>query len=108
MTDAREVAAALGLPFAQTIPVLPAPGLLALLPMQYARRHLVLPLVEHARALDVAVADPYALAPLEDLRFVYRRPVRPLVVPAGAVREAIDRAYDGAARDEDSAAAALR
>src|SRR5439155_892645 len=37
-------------------------------------------------------------AALEDLRFLYRAPVRPLVVPAPALREAITRAYDAAAR----------
>jgi len=108
VTDAREVAATLGLPFTRTIPALPTRELLAPLPMQYARRHLVLPLRDDADALEVAVADPCALAPLDDLRFVYRRAVRPLVVPAAALREAIARAYDDAARGEDSAAAALR
>ena len=68
------------------------------LPMQYARRHLVLPLGRGPAGLDVAVADPLALAPLDDLRFLYGSPVRPLVVPAAALRDAIARAYDAARR----------
>jgi general secretion pathway protein E len=37
------------------------------------------------------------VAPLDDLRFLYGLPVRPLVVPAPALRDAITRAYDAAA-----------
>ena len=97
MTGAREAAAALGLPFAEAPPRLPARDLLAPLPMQYARRHLVLPLVRDAERLEVAVADPHALAALDDLRLLYGARVDPLVVPAEVLREAITRAYDAAA-----------
>jgi general secretion pathway protein E len=76
--------------------------------MQYARRHLVLPLGPDDGPLTVAVADPLALAPLDDLRFVYERPVRPVVVPAAALRAAIAWAYEAAAHDEPAADAALR
>src|SRR5213079_877881 len=76
----------------------------AVLPMPFARRHLVLPLAHDAAGLAVALADPAALAALDDLRFVYRAPVRPVVVPAPVLRDAITRAYDAAAR---SAAATM-
>src|SRR5439155_1091707 len=46
----------------------------------------------------VALADPAALAALDDLRLLYRAPLRPLVVPAPALRDAITRAYDATAR----------
>jgi general secretion pathway protein E len=98
MSAAQDLASACALPFAAVPPTLPARELLATLPMQYARRHLVLPLARDAHGLDVAVADPTALAPLDDLRFLYGVPVRPLVVPAPALRDAIGRAYDAAAR----------
>ena len=97
MSAAREAAAACGLPFADAPPRLPPRDLLAPLPMQYARRHLVLPLAVGPEGLDVAVADPLALAPLDDLRLLYGAVVRPLVVPADALRDAIARAYDAAA-----------
>src|SRR5881628_1821094 len=51
-----------------------------------------------AAGLAVALADPGALAPLDDLRLLYRAPLRPLVVPAPALRDAITRAYDATAR----------
>ena len=97
MSPAREAAAACGLPFAATPPRLPSRDLLALLPMQYARRHLVLPIALEPQGLDVAVADPMALGPLDDLRLLYGARVRPLVVPADVLRDAIARAYDAAA-----------
>src|SRR5216117_1945610 len=72
-TFGRALAEAAGLPFAAAPPALPA---------------------RDGAGLAVALADPAALAALEDLRFLYRAPVRPLVVPAPALREAITRAYD--------------
>ncbi len=97
MSPAREAAAACGLPFADAPSILPARELLAALPMQYARRHLVLPLTRGPAGLEVAVADPFALAPLDDLRLLYGLRVCPLVVPAPALQDAIARAYDAAA-----------
>ena len=95
---ARAVADAAGLPFAPGPPGLPARELAGALPMPFARRHLVLPLALDAAGLQVAVADPGALPPLDDLRFLFRARIRPVVVPAPALRDAITRAYDAAAR----------
>jgi general secretion pathway protein E len=93
---ARALASAAGLPFAPAPPA-PARELIGIVPMPFARRHLVLPLARGPDGLAVAVADPAARAALDDLRFLARAPVRPLVVPAAALREAITRAYDAAA-----------
>jgi len=91
------LAEAAGLPFAATPPALPPAELTAALPMPFARRHLVLPLAHGAGGLQVAIADPTCVGPLDDLRFLYRSALRPLVVPAPALRAAITRAYDAAA-----------
>src|SRR6185369_8488697 len=64
------------------------------LPMQYARRNAVLPLRRDDDELVVAIADPRALGPLDDLRVLYGRPVRAVVVPAEALADAMNRAYD--------------
>jgi general secretion pathway protein E len=93
---ARALADVAGLPFAATLPALPARALAGLVPMPFAKRHLVLPLARDEAGIDVALADPAALAPLDDIRFLAGVPVRPLVVPAPALREAITRAYDAA------------
>ena len=95
---ARALAERAGLPFAVAPAALPDRELLAPLPMPFARRHLVLPIARGADGLAVAVADPSALAALDDLRFLYRMPIRPVVVPDAALRDAITRAYDAAAR----------
>src|SRR6266481_754567 len=97
-TFARALAEAAGLPFAPAPPALPARELTAVLPMPFAKRHLVLPLARDGAGLAVALADPAALAPLDDLRLLYRAPLWPLVVPAPALRDAITRAYDATAR----------
>src|SRR5216117_336885 len=97
-TFARALAEAAGLPFAPAPPALPARELTAVLPMPFSKRHLVLPLARDGAGLAVALADPAALAPLDDLRLLYRAPLRPLVVPAPALRDAITRAYDATAR----------
>src|SRR5262249_41368355 len=93
---ARALAAAAGLPFASTPPALPPPALPARPPMGFAPRPLVPPPPRDAQGVEVAIAAPAALAPLDDLRFLYRAPLRPLVVPAPALRDAITRAYDAA------------
>jgi general secretion pathway protein E len=108
MSDGGTGAGSGGLRVLPAVPTLPDPDLLAPLPMQYARRHHVLPLHATADALDVAIADPRALAPLDDLRFLYRRPVRPVVVAPAVLQDAIARAYGAAATGDDSASAALR
>ncbi|MEO6028141.1 MAG: type II secretion system ATPase GspE [Candidatus Binatia bacterium] len=68
--------------------------LLAALPMQFARRNLVLPLRREDGEVVIAIGDPRALAPLDDLRVLYGAPTRPVVVPPAALTEAINRAYD--------------
>jgi general secretion pathway protein E len=98
LSAARARAEAAGLPFAAAADPLPPRELLAAVPMPWARRHGVLPLARDAAGVTVAIADPAALAPLDDLRFVYRAPVRPVVVPAAALHDAIARAYDAVAR----------
>jgi general secretion pathway protein E len=94
---ARALAGVAGLPFAAAPFAHPTRELTGSLPIAFARRHLILPLARDGDALDVAIADPAAIAPLDDLRVVYGARLRPLVVPAPALRDAITRAYDAAA-----------
>jgi general secretion pathway protein E len=94
---ARALADAYELPFAERL----APGdvdveLLGRLPMQYARRNAVLPLHRDDGEIVVAIADPRALGPLDDLRVLYGSPVRAVVLPVEAITDAINRAYDRA------------
>ena len=93
--EARARAAEYDLPFVERIAASDVdPELLATLPMQFARRNLVLPLKREPNAVVVAVGDPRTLGPLDDLRVLYGVPTRPVVVPADTLAEAINRAYD--------------
>jgi general secretion pathway protein E len=96
---ARALADAAGLPFAAGPTLAASRELLGSLPLPFAQRHLVLPLTHGPTGLEVAIADPGALAALDDLRFLYRAAVRPVVVPAPVLRVAIGHAYEAAARE---------
>jgi general secretion pathway protein E len=92
---ARALADAYDLPFGERLtPADVDVELLARLPMQYARRNTVLPLRIDDDELVVAIADPRTLGPLDDLRVLYGRRIRAVVVPVEAILEAINRAYD--------------
>src|SRR5439155_1334284 len=67
----RALADAAALPFVPVPPALPARELVDVLPMPYARRHLILPLARGPRGLEVAIGDPGALAPLDDLGLLH-------------------------------------
>ena len=93
--EARARAAEYELPFVARIAVGDVDHeLLATLPMQFARRNLVLPLKREGDEIVVALGDPRALGPLDDLRVLYGMPTRAVVVPPDALTEAINRAYD--------------
>ena len=93
--EARARAAEYELPFISRIAVGDVDHeLLATLPMQFARRNLVLPLKREGDEIVVALGDPRALGPLDDLRVLYGMPTRAVVVPPDALTEAINRAYD--------------
>jgi len=95
---AEALADRLGLEFRATLGTHDVePSLLALLPIHYAKRHACLPIGEAPDgSLRVAVADPRATAVVDDLRALFRRRVRPTVVPAAALLESINAAYDRA------------
>jgi len=93
--EARARADEYDLPFSPRVAAADVDGeLLATVPMQFARRNLILPLHREGDAVLVAVADPRTLGPLDDLRVLFRAPTRPVVVPADALGDAINRAYD--------------
>ena len=74
----------------ESVPV----DLLRALPINFAKRYNLLPIGEQNGRVLVAVADPSDPGPLDDLRLLFDRPVRPVVAPAPVVADAINRAYD--------------
>jgi general secretion pathway protein E len=71
-------------------------------PIQFAKRHRVLPLADEGERVAVAVADPYALEALHDLRVLLGRPVSPRLASPNQILQAINRVYErGSDRAED-------
>ncbi len=69
------------------------PELLAQVPSEFAMRHQVIPLREDDHTLVVAMADPFDVTVLDDLRLLTRRDVRAVVSPRRKIAEAIERSY---------------
>ncbi|MGH7529005.1 MAG: type IV-A pilus assembly ATPase PilB [Gemmatimonadales bacterium] len=69
------------------------PKILKLLPPDIASRHTVLPLKREGRTLTVAIADPNNVAAIEDIKFITRCDVFPVIAGEYTLRNAIDRYY---------------
>jgi type II secretion system protein E len=68
-------------------------SLLAEVPSEFAMRHQVVPLREEDHTLVVAMADPFDVTVLDDLRLLTRRDVRAVVSPRRKITEAIEQSY---------------
>ncbi|MCK6502853.1 type II secretion system ATPase GspE [Myxococcota bacterium] len=97
---ARSLAAQTGLPVLDAIDVERVdPALVRGLPLGLAREAGVLPLWEEPDGgVLIAISSPAALPALGDLRLVYHRPVRPVLVAPTVLRDATNKAYDKASQ----------
>lgn len=68
--------------------------LLKLVPADLASRHSVLPLRREGRVLTVAIADPTHLGVLDDLKFITRYDIQPVLAGEYSIRNAIEKYYD--------------
>jgi len=68
--------------------------ILRLVPADLAQKHTILPLKREGRTLTVAVADPTDLGILEDLKFVTRYDIFPVLGGESTLRSVIDKQYD--------------
>ncbi len=69
------------------------PKILRLLPPDIASKHTVLPLKREGRTLTVAIADPNNVTAIEDIKFITRCDVFPVIAGEYTLRNAIDRYY---------------
>src|SRR5213596_215368 len=69
------------------------PKILKLIPPDIAVKHIVLPLKREGRTLTVAIVDPNNVTAIEDLKFVTRCDVFPVIAGEYTLRNAIDRYY---------------
>lgn len=71
------------------------PRLLKLIPADVASRHTVLPLKREGRQLTVAIADPTNLGVVDDLKFITRYDIVPVLAGEYSMRAAIEKHYEG-------------
>jgi type IV pilus assembly protein PilB len=64
-----------------------------LIPSELAQRHLVLPLKREGRTLTVAMADPSDLGVIDDLKFITRYDIFPVIAGEYTLRNAVDKHY---------------
>ncbi len=67
--------------------------ILKLVPAEFASKHLVLPLRRVGRSLTVAMAEPTDLTVIDDLKFVTRFDIEPVVASEFAIRAALEQHY---------------
>ena len=73
------------------------PRIAKLIPADLAIKHLVLPLKRDGRTLTVAMADPTNLGVLDDLKFITRYDIFPVIGGEFTLKSAIDKLYETAA-----------
>ncbi len=94
-TWAKALATHFGLPFTEQVPQDDNPAeWVDRLPINFAKRHLLLPIGRDGETMVVACGDPSALGPIDDLRALLHRPVRIVVAPGPVIVDAINRVYD--------------
>jgi type II secretory ATPase GspE/PulE/Tfp pilus assembly ATPase PilB-like protein len=69
------------------------PSVLSQVPSEFAVRHQVLPLREEDHTLVVAMADPFDVMVLDDLRLLTSRDVRGVVASPSRISEIIEQSY---------------
>jgi type IV pilus assembly protein PilB len=70
------------------------PRIVKLVPSEVAMRHTVLPLKREGRTLTVAMSDPTNMTVLDDLKFITRYDIFPVIAGEYTLRTAIERYYE--------------
>ncbi|HJU89895.1 MAG TPA: ATPase, T2SS/T4P/T4SS family [Gemmatimonadaceae bacterium] len=78
------------------------PRIAKLIPAELATKHLVLPLKREGRTLTVAMADPTDLGVIDDLKFITRYDIFPVIAGEYTLRNAVEKYYDTASADADA------
>jgi type IV pilus assembly protein PilB len=72
------------------------PKLVKLIPADVALRHFVLPVRRVGGKLTVAVADPSEIGVIDDLKFITRFEIEPVIAGEFTLRKIVEREYDSA------------
>ena len=68
--------------------------ILRAVPINFCKRHGLVPLRQEGAVILVAVSDPLSLAPLDDLQVLLGRPVQPVLARPSTINQTINRAFD--------------
>jgi type IV pilus assembly protein PilB len=77
------------------------PKIVKLIPADVALKHMVLPLKREGRTLTVAMADPTNLAVLDDLKFITRYDIFPVIAGEYTLRGQLEKHYEQADQQLD-------
>jgi type II secretion system protein E len=83
----------LGMPCAHLAEITVAPELLAKVPPTVATRYLLMPIAMSNNTLHVAIADPFDVQTLDELRLLLKCQITPVLAGSREIREAIQRHY---------------
>ena len=64
------------------------------IPISFAKANRLLPVAEEADGVKVACANPFELSALDAVQAIVGRPLIPVVAPAEAILEAINKVYE--------------
>jgi type IV pilus assembly protein PilB len=70
------------------------PKIIKMIPADVALKHMVLPLKREGRTLTVAMADPTNLSVLDDLKFITRYDIFPVIAGEYTLRTALEKNYE--------------
>ncbi len=76
------------------------PEILALIPGTFCDHHLVIPVSADDRSLTLAMADPLDTGLIDDLRFIIRLDVRPVLASSDDIKKKISELYDDVSMEE--------
>lgn len=72
------------------------------IPLGLSRDQGILPLWEKDGVVEIALSSPSAIKTLDDLRVLFRKPVRAFLVAPGELKDLINAAFDAASRSASS------
>lgn len=64
------------------------------LPINYAKNHEVLPFKDEGERVTIFTTNPLNLKSMDDLRVLFKKPTRPIVVTSNRIQDAINKVYE--------------
>jgi general secretion pathway protein E len=91
----QEVCNYMGVEYMKEIPINDIPvDLIRHIPINYAKSQEVMPFSETTTLVTVLTSNPLNFKALDDLRVLFNKPTKPMVVTSSRIQEAINRVYE--------------